>query len=291
MSAVLSSIERTRAGRRFSPIALAGGLTLFMSSLGCAPGSDDIPNSSGVTTQNTTDPKEGDALPNGAISFFNSASCPKGWAPFSEGGGRIAVPTIGSDQPLIVKGTPLKDGEDRTHGHSIEAEVSLTSVSYVGAPGGGNHNVAAAQTVTILATGEKVSSGLPYVQLLTCKKLAPPLAGAAPIPHGLLMFYNGTECPEGFAQPMATQGRLMVGLPDSAPTGLSFGGNSLKSGEGREHEHEVSGALTTTSHGIALASGCCGDGYAKNGEYPYAGKAEAERVELPTVQVLQCQKM
>jgi hypothetical protein len=283
--------ESARAARQASTVTIAIGLSLVMSSLGCAPGSDNIPTTDGVTTQNTGEPKEGDALPNGAISFFNSPSCPSGWAPFSEGGGRISVPTIGSDQPLIVKGAPLKDGEDRAHGHSIQAEASLTAVSYVGAAGGGNHGVAQAKTVTILATGEKVSSGLPYVQLLTCKKLAQPRAGAAPIPHGLLIFYNGTECPEGFTQPMATQGRMMVGAPDGAPTGLSFGGTSLKSGEGRAHTHDVSGTLTTTSHGIALASGCCGDGYAKNGDYPYAGNAEEERVELPTVQVLQCQKM
>ena len=51
------------------------------------------------------------------------------------------------------------------------------------------------------------------------------------------------------------QGRFLVGLPDGAKSGLSFGGPSLTSTESRLHRHSGSGQIRTSSHGIALASG------------------------------------
>jgi hypothetical protein len=279
-----------RGARRFAPLALALGVSVSLGFTGCSSDSSAVPD--GTTTQTLPpDTEKGDPLPGGAISFFNSPACPEGWAPFAEGAGRIAVPTVSADDPLVMKGTPLKDGEDRTHNHLFDAEATLTPVSYVGATGGGNANVAEAKAVTITGPVDKVSSGLPYVQLLACKKLGAPRPGSLPIPRGLLIFFNGTSCPAGWSQPIATQGRMMVGVPEGAKPGLSFGGTSLTSGEARAHGHDVNGSLKTTSHGIALASGCCGDGYAKDGEYLYSGGTDDVGVELPTVQVLQCQKM
>jgi hypothetical protein len=252
----------------------------------CA-GSDEIPGTTGASTQ-TPAP---DSLPAGAISFFNATACPKNWTPFVEGKGRFLVPTIGQDPPLKTSGEPLKDAEDRLHGHAVTAEADLAAASFAGVAGESNHGVAGQQTAVIAAPAAKVSTGLPYVQLLACKKLGEPRAGSAPAPKGLLMFWNGTSCPEGYSQPIATQGRMLVGLPKDAPPGLSFGGTSLKSAEARTHSHEVAGSFATTPHGIALASGCCADGYAKDGEYEYAGSTDEVTAGLPTVQLLQCQKM
>jgi hypothetical protein len=266
------------------------GLPLAAGFAGCAPGSDDLPitTTTGGSTQNV--PEAGDALPGGAISFFNKTSCPEGWTPFADGAGRVPVPTVGEEPPLAMQGEPLADGEDRLHNHAVEATADVGSASFAGIAGESNHGVAGQQKVTIAAAAEKTSSGLPYVQLLACKKLGEPRPGAAPLPPGLLMFWNGTSCPEGFEQPIATQGRVLVGLPKDAPPGLSFGGTSLKPGEGRPHGHAVSGTFTTTSHGIALASGCCADGYAKDGAYPYAGSTDETNIGLPTIELLQCQK-
>lgn len=286
-------MQRTHAGapiaRRAAPFALALGFSLAVGFAGCAPGSDDV--QSGATGAPSPPVEEGDALPGGTISFYNSAACPEGWIPFSEGEGRVVVPTVGQEEPLSVQGSPLEDGEDRLHDHAIKAEVSLDSVTYAGVAGEANHNVAKAQVVAVSATAEKASSGLPYVQLLACKKLGEPRAGRAPVPRGLLIFFNGTSCPEGWEQPIATQGRMVVGLPEGAAPGLSFGGTSLKPGEERPHGHAVNGTLTTEAQGIALASGCCAEGYAKNGSYPVTGTAVESGVALPTVQLLQCQKM
>lgn len=269
---------------------VAAGASIALAFSGCAPGSDDFPTTTGASTQNVT-PPAGDALPAGAISFFNKPGCPDGWAPFAEGAGRVAVPTVGESPPLTTQGEPLADGEDRAHGHAIEASADLGSASFAGIAGESNHGVAGQQKAAVAAASEKASSGLPYVQLLACKKLGEPRPGSAPVPRGLLMFWNGTSCPEGYSQPIATQGRMIVGLPEGAPPGLSFGGTSLKPGEARAHSHGVSGTFATTPHGIALASGCCADGYAKNGEYPFAGSSNEVGAGLPTVELLQCQKM
>lgn len=282
--------EAARAARVALPLALAVGALMAASPLGCAD-SDGVPVTESGGTQ-TTPPitKKGDSLPGGAISFFNSPTCPEGWATFQEGAGRVLVPTTGADKPLVTKGAPLKDGEDRLHGHDASAELTLSNVSYVGVAGGGNNGVAGAQTITLSTPVEKASSGIPYVQLLVCKKLGEPLPGAAAVPRGLMIYFNGAACPDGYTQPMATQGRMLVGLPKSATAGITFGGSALKSGEDRAHAHAVNGKLTTTPHGIALGSGCCGDGYAKDGEYAFVGASTDDRVDLPTIQVLQCQK-
>lgn len=268
-------------------LLLAGLLPLAAGFFACSPGSDEIPGATGPQTV----PPALDSLPAGAISFFKAAACPEDWTPFAEGKGRFLVPTIGQDPPLKTSGEPLKDGEDRLHGHAVTAEADLAATSFAGVAGESNHGVAGQQTVTITAPAAKVSSGLPYVQLLACKKLGEARPGNTPVPKGLLMFWNGASCPEGYSQPIATQGRMLVGLPKDAPPGLSFGGTSLKSAEVRKHGHEVSGSFATSPHGIALASGCCADGYAKDGEYEYAGATDEVSAGLPTVQLLQCQKM
>lgn len=285
----VAPMERAPLPRLRVPSArlLAVSLGVALCSLSCAE-TDNVKTGGTPTPPVTT--KEGDSLPGGAISFYNAKACPKGWVPFADGAGRVVVPLTGSDEPLVIHGTPLKDGEDRTHGHSFEASLSLTAVSYAGIAGEANHGVAGAQVVTFPGAGEKASSGLPYVQLLACKKLGEPVAFGASIPKGMMIYYNGVACPEGWKQPVATQGRMLVGLPDMAMAGVTFGGAALKSGEGRIHSHNVTGELATTTHGIALASGCCGDGFAKNDTYAYSGKTTEDRADLPTIQVLQCQK-
>jgi hypothetical protein len=277
----------SNCARGAAPFLFIAALIPLAAGFSACADSDEIPD----TTGSQTLPPAPDSLPAGAISFFNAAACPASWTPFAEGKGRFLVPTIGADPPLKTAGEPLKDGEDRQHDHAVTAEAELTAVSFAGIAGEANHGVAGQQTAAIAAPAAKVSSGLPYVQLLACKKLGAPRAGAEPLPKGLLMFWNGATCPEGFSQPIATQGRMLVGLPKAAPPGLSFGGTSLKSAEVRKHGHEVGGSFTTSPHGIALASGCCADGYAKNGQYEYAGSTDEVGAGLPTVQLLQCQKM
>ena len=63
------------------------------------------------------------------------------------------------------------------------------------------------------------STGLPYVQLLTCRKNAQAVPRPTPLPKGMQMYFDMVACPDGWKQTTATQGRLIVGLPQSAPPG------------------------------------------------------------------------
>jgi hypothetical protein len=105
------------------------------------------------------------------------------------------------------------------------------------------------------------------------------------------MFFGAAACPDGWVQAEATQGRLLVGLPPGAAPGVAFGGAPLAQGERRTHVHAASGTVTAPPHGIALASGCCADGYGAAGDYPWTATSDADAVDFPYLQLLQCRKM
>ncbi len=234
-------------------------------------------------------PAVGDSLPLGAISFFATTTCPTGWTPFTSGEGRFIVPVVGTSAPGTIHGQPLASGEERSHGHTVAATVEIDDTSYVGVAGGGNGGVAHAGTVSFATTTEAAPLGLPYVQLLVCYKSAAPVAARTPVPTGTLMFFR-SNCPSGWTQATAAQGRWLVGLPEGAMAGVAFGGAALASDEERQNAHAANGTVTTSSHGIALAGGCCAGGYAKNGSYPYAATSGTATADLPYVELQQCRK-
>lgn len=243
---------------------------------------------------------KGDALPQGAISFFNRKDCPLGWTPFAMGAGRAVVPGAATDVG-ITAGEPLSDGEDRLHDHSVNATLSLSSVDYAGIAGEANHGVARAGTVPLTTKVDKVSSGLPYVQLLICKKTEQPAPIMKLPPSGVLMFFAADKCPDGWGQPAGTLGRFLVGLPEKGNAGQSFGGLPLPAESGvdpggvqtamRGHHHSFAGQIKTSSHGIALLSGGAAGGYAKDATYDYRADSEDAAVAMPYIRLLQCQKL
>ncbi len=234
----------------------------------------------------------GDSLPMGAISLFNRKSCPGGWTPLDAAAGRTLVPTVGMQQPGATAGKPLDDGEDRTHGHGMPVALNLPSVNYAGIVGEGNHGVARAGSIPLTVTASPASAGLPYVQLLACQKQVPPEPSQRSVPVGTLMFFQSPECPQGWGQAGSTQGRVLIGVPDGATAGQRFGAAAgLGATTKRLHHHPFAGAITTTSHGIALVSGGGAGGYGKDGHHPYDGTSEDSEADLPYLQLLHYQKL
>ncbi len=293
------------------------GLVAFCAAIGaCAAGSNiDAPSGSGdgaadagaggsggdATTSSTstgtggggggattTATGKGDALPEGAVTFVQGPACPEGWGAYSAANGRVIVPLVGDDPAGTTHGTELANGEDRLHTHGVTATFKIGSVSYAGVVGGGNHGVGAAGDVAFSATSSAASTGLPYVQLLACRKVSAPTVKKS-LPSGMLLFFDTPACPIGWKRAQ-TQGRLVLGLPKGAPADLAFGGNPLEPGETRTHTHATANLLTTSSHGIALASGCCGGGYAESGAYESKDDTTAGDAALPTIELLQCEK-
>lgn len=231
----------------------------------------------------------GDSMPRDTVLFFNTMACPTGWEPYNEAAGRVIVPTMTGAMPNDVRGLPLRDAEDRTHAHDVSETFAIDSVSYVGIAGGSNRGVASADDPSMMVRSEPASAGLPYVQLLACKKTTNPVARVTPVPSGMLIFVAATSCPTGYTQPMATAGRAPVGTPP-AGTDLATVGPAYDDSASRNHHHAVSATLTTSPHGIGLASGCCGSGYARNDVVRAADPTSDEDGSLPTLTLLQCQK-
>lgn len=281
---------RRQAGIRIGAVlgALAGALSLS----GCPTVVNNGEEDQGGAEAPLDGPaRGGDALPSGTIAFFKTPLCPNGWFPYGPAAGRLLVPTSGAEGVGETRGTPLTDREERKHKHGLKGELELRSTSFVGVAGSGNSGVAGAGKVAIVGTSDQASTGLPYLQLLVCQKSAPPRAAQRPVPRGTLAFFAGAACPEGWAQAEATQGRFLVALPEGGKHGAAFGGAPLAAKDTRAHKHDVTGKLDLGGHGLALASGCCGSGYAQAGSYTYAVAAEAtDEPELPSLRLLHCQK-
>jgi hypothetical protein len=231
----------------------------------------------------------GDSLPRSAVSFFNRTSCPMGWSPLGTAAGRFIVPTIGAVGGGTFAGTPLTDGEDRQHSHTFQTSLTPTTISITGSAGS-NTNIAESATLNISGSTQPASSRLPYVQLLVCQKNADPPEGLPPPPSGMMTFFaNVSACPSSWTQVAVTQGRFIVGLPDGAVAGLTFGGSALGSLEQRSHAHTVRGSLVTGTYNIALASGN-GTGFTRTGTYPFNTTSSTTSADLPYLQLLHCQK-
>ncbi|HZS38465.1 MAG TPA: hypothetical protein VFF06_16635 [Polyangia bacterium] len=268
--------------------APALALALALAVAGCA-GSSSAPD---AAAPDLAPLPPGDSLPTNAIAFFHALACPQGWSAYGRAAGRFVVPTPGTGGIADggVVGAPLAAGDDPAHAHAIDESVTLPSTSFAGVTGCCNNGPAAAGTVGFSVTSATASTNLPYVTLLVCKKSAPPESSALPLPPGMMLFFDADACPDGFSQTAATEGRHLVALPDGGTPGATFGGPPLARGEDRGHSHAVSGALTTTASGVALASGCCGGGYAQSGSYPFAAPTANASSGLPYVHLLQCTK-
>jgi hypothetical protein len=200
------------------------------------------------------------------------------------------VPTTSGPAVGATTGAALASGEDRTHTHTLTATFSLGSVSYAGLSSGGNGGVGPSGDAVLTSTTDPASTGLPYVQLLACKKAAAPIASA--LPKGMQMFFEAASCPTGWAPATAASGRLVVGLPSGATANASFGGSALApSAQGvmpTTHTHGGQATLTTSSHGIALAGGGAAGGFAANGTTTAAVDTGAADTGLPLLALLSC---
>jgi hypothetical protein len=253
-----------------------------------AHGPDGAPSAADAATPPPdVAPGARDPLPTGAISFFLATNCPTGWASYDAAAGRTIVPQ--TSDPMVTAGDPLAVNEQRVHHHGAQIGVDLSSTSFAGIAGAANTGVASAGHVSGAITTDDGDAALPYVQLLVCKKTAPPSSGG--VPGGLIAFFE-SACPAGWTDaPTSLDGRMLVGLPAGGAPGVTFGGAPLASGEVRTHVHAINGTVSLPSHGIALASGCCAGGYATAGDVSIGTATSAPAAaDVPYVQLRACAK-
>ena len=282
--------------RAFDPLGFSASVFALASLLSCNPApatSDDGP--ADLSTIPPTSPPDfasvaGDSVPAGAVAFFQRKDCPQGWEKLGAASGRTLVPTVGADPVDVSVGTPLQDSEERSHSHAISGTINLSTVGYAGIAGEANHGLARGGANPLTGTATKSAASLPYIQLVVCHKTAEADPQLRPLAAGTLVFFKTKECPSGFVQAGASQGRFIVGLPERATAGQKFGGAPLKSGENRTHHHNLSGSITTSSHGIALANGGTASGYAKNDQHPFQQDSADDSIGFPFLQLRHCQK-
>ena len=248
----------------------------------------DMANDAGIPDDLAVATGGSDPLPKSIIELFHAQGCPSGWVSYPLAKGRTIVPAPEVDGGSGDSwGDPLGDGEDREHGHDGGVlSGSLDSTSFAGIAGGGL-GVGKSGDVTVSVAGSTDHAALPYVDLLACKKVASPTPASKPLPTGLMGYFE-FECPAGWNRPSSLEGRYLVGLPAGGAIGASFGGPSLASGEGRTHTHNLTGSLATTAKGVALVSGCCADGYAKNNPVTISGSTPPASAALPYLQLVAC---
>lgn len=144
-----------------------------------APGAQGSPGVNGAA---------GDALPAGAVSFFNLAACPSGWTELTAARGRylVGVPSGGTLASTV--GTALSNVENRpvgqhTHGLTDPGHVHTMGIQASGTGaqsglGAGNgvfvgtiYDTASATTgITINNAGSVAGTNAPYLQLMVCQK-------------------------------------------------------------------------------------------------------------------------
>ena len=233
----------------------------------------------------------GDALPFGAISFFNLKQCPAGWEPMTQANGLFTVPLVEGAGNAGISGTALVAGAQPQHKHGISSSIQIPGTKFAGIEGCCNEHLADDGVKNWSSETAKSTTNLPYVELLLCSKTTGPSTTAPSPPRGLLVYNGYLSCPPGWTQNLANQGRFVVGLPNDGIPGLSFGGAPLKPLETRTHTHDFEGNVNLTSRKVALISGCCADGYGKNGSYSYKGTSAESASDLPYIQLLQCEKL
>lgn len=227
----------------------------------------------------------GDPYPVGAIAFFNAAQCPAGWSLDDALTGRTVVPM--DSKAGTTSGQPLQSGENRKHTHSVIAQVTINDTSYISA-GGFDRNLGTAGTYSLSGEFEGASSNTPYVQMLACRKTSAPAGG--PPPRDVITFAESSECASEWTLATAIIGRYLVGLPQAGTPNMTFGGNPLTAGETRIHKHAITGvsSFTLETEPVGVGSGCCLNGFAKQGTYSYAGSSTSASAGLPYINLRPC---
>jgi hypothetical protein len=240
-----------------------------------------------LKSSNDTTPRTGF----GTVAYYSTdiSACPHGWAAKQDANGRILVPGYAEGGPTSNTASPLASGEDRLHNHTFEIGFTTTDVSFEGIDGCCDSSPAKAGVVSIAGTTSSESSGLPYVQLLTCVNQQSTFD--AVMPPGALLFHE-LKCPPGWSMVELINGRFLVGLPSNGAPGASFGGESLPSLHPANplHHHTINGTVSLEAAHVLLVSGCCGSGFAGTGDYLVSGPSDAATVDLPYTMLPMCQQ-
>lgn len=232
----------------------------------------------------------GDAFPMGAVSFFNRLSCPPDWAAFDEAAGRVIIAASTGLPRGTAMGDPLSSGEDRVHAHGLSGSIDVPIVQSPGSQPGPNGTFTTGGAYPFAGTSMKTAAGVPYRQLLVCKKMAEPEADALPLPTTLHMYFDLDGCPSGWKQATTAEGRILIGLPPKAPPDMPMGGEPIVTSEPRTHTHTFSSTLAPASVGYPQSPCATCESVGGLGSYTFTSKSDPAAVDIPMIALLHCEK-
>eukprot|EP00042_Codosiga_hollandica_P033405 m.222650 g.222650 ORF g.222650 m.222650 type:complete len:365 (-) comp54178_c0_seq8:112-1206(-) len=229
-------------------------------------------------------------LPAGIVGYFtsNTTACPSGWNEYLASNGRFIIPGYDQSQAIASKSLPLGNLEDRTHTHTFTSQINTGSVSYVGVDGCCNDYPSSDGTYPVSGQALSASTGLPYIQLLTC--ISTGFSTKITMPTNAYLMQTDDQCPQGWELVTDISGRFIVALPEDGTAGASFGGASIdQGGDQPVHNHTVSGSISLPNTSVELASGCCASGYAEAGNVEFSAVTVADPTNLPFLMLPMCQ--
>jgi len=108
-------------------------------------------------------------MPPGMLFFMPGNTCPQGSSRAANTNGRMLL--VANDAGAIgrTSGDPLKDQEDRQHGHDDSLTVSLSAKTISGTSSCCNGQATGKGDHTATGKTKDAKSGLPFVQLLVCQ--------------------------------------------------------------------------------------------------------------------------
>ena len=121
---------------------------------------------------------------------------------------------------------------------------------------------------------------------------APPAAAPADpidgVPKGMVAFFTGGACPDGWQLAGIATGRILVGTVDAETVGRTVG-TPLGPEEDRAHGHPVHATVALPPKNVAAADGP-NNGGAASGNQPLVGEAAPATTQLPFLQLTACMR-
>jgi hypothetical protein len=109
-------------------------------------------------------------------------------------------------------------------------------------------------------------------------------------PAGMVAFFTGTSCPNGWTAASYASGRLVVAVTEGDEVGNTVG-TPLSDREDRTHDHGYSTTIDLEHKSISAASGCCNDQGAKDTDSNEAsGTTKKSTSGYPFTQLVICEK-
>mmetsp|Transcript_13854 Transcript_13854/g.19241 ORF Transcript_13854/g.19241 Transcript_13854/m.19241 type:complete len:752 (-) Transcript_13854:300-2555(-) len=234
-----------------------------------------------------------EGVPKGVIAFFDNDTCPPRWTPYSESVGRIIIPGSSENGVVFSAAAPLASQEDRLHTHTYTGSFTTATRPFwryfIN-----NWSPANPGTYQFTGTTFEASSGLPYIQLLTCRSIED--GTGLDLPLGIHLFYsNGycTDLPQSLWQDAGSNitGHWIIMLPENGTVASPFGGNpwTVTPTSGRNgigHYHLFNGSITLPTITMNVAGGS--ETYVYPRTYMLSGISSSSDLGMPYLSMPMC---